>query len=128
MDIFFRFIKFLQGLFIKNSDVIYLSGSESKQSKLKNFVVETLTSVNQFNNTIVTRDYLIHNLTPQKCIQSFYVSTGKRAIRKICRDVVDIIYIHSEVKIDRKKLYKIISTQYNGTIQINGITITFIQK
>lgn len=126
MDLFFVLIRFLKELFIKDSGVKYLDEPIVRE-KLNSFTVKIQTRVNTYDDSIVTRYYEVLGLMPEQEIKVFFRWRTSYAVNKVCKNITDIIEIHSGKKIKAKKLYKVVKNQYNGKVLIDGITIDFKQ-
>lgn len=126
MDLFFVFIRFFKELFVKDSGVQYLDDSIVRE-KINSFTVKIRTRVNTYDDSIVTRYYEVLGLMPEREITVFHSWRTSYAVNKVCKNITDIVEIHSGKKIKAKKLYKVVKNQYNGRVLIDGIIIDFKQ-
>ena len=127
MDIFFVFLRFIKELFTKDSEVQYLDAT-NVNAKITSFTVKIRTNINLFDESIVTRYYEILGLMSERQVLVYMSWRTNYAVRKISKNITDIIELHSGKKIKPKNLHKAIKSQYNGRVLIDGITIDFKQS
>lgn len=126
MDLFFVFIRFFKNLFVKDQGVQYIE-DKIEREKLDTFTVNIQTRVNTYDDSIVTRYYEIVGLCPQKEICIYFKYKTNYVLNRICKDITNIIELHSDKKIKSKKLFKVLKNEYNGKVIVDGITINFKQ-
>lgn len=126
MDLFFRFIAFFKGLFVKEKEVFLLNGIDWENVVIrKNYTVKIRTDVNSIDNEIVHRYYEVVGLTNRKVVKSLWAKDERRDINIICEHIRDVIELDANIKIDPSKLYKAIQIYYSGRIVVGDISIKF---
>lgn len=126
MDLFFKILRLLKGVFVKKS-IVYLNENGEQFTVRKKYIVKIKTDINSIDNEIIYRYYEVVGLTNQKYVKSLWDKDEKQNINIICEHIRDAIELDSNIKIDMNKLYKAVQIKYSGKLLVDDVSIKFEQ-